>query len=277
MITKELVKGHLRKMTAQLVNPVEYQLVLDDQQIDLKPFLGQDLTLEYQGEIHCIQCGRKTNKSFQQGHCFPCMRRLMECNNCIIHPEKCNVEQGTCPQDDWAHAHCNQPHIVYLANSSGLKVGITRETQIPTRWIDQGAGQALAIFRVSNRYQSGMIEVCLKQFVADRTDWRKMLKGVAAPIDLIAARDQLLAEAAKPLQQTLAQFKTGDIQAITDSKVQTIHYPVTQYLEKIKSFSFDKTPQVEGKLLGIKGQYLIFDSGVINLRKFSGYLITIKN
>src|SRR3990167_7480403 len=161
------VIGHLRKLKSELKTPIHYSIRFDHEEILLNAYLGKTITLVYAGHIYCIQCGRKTNKSFQQGYCFPCLRRLQECHLCIIYPEKCIVESGRCPENDWAHAQCNQPHTIYLANASGLKVGITRDTQVPTRWIDQGAIQALPIFKTKNRYQAGQVEVTLKQFVSD--------------------------------------------------------------------------------------------------------------
>lgn len=265
------ISGNLRKMSAEVAQPVKYTLTLGDHPIPLNSYLGKPLELRFTGNIHCIQCGRKTSKSFQQGHCFPCMQRLMECNFCIIHPEKCHIAHSACPENDWAHAQCAQPHIVYLANSSGLKVGITRHTQTPTRWIDQGASQALPIFRVANRYQSGIIEVCLKQFINDRTDWRKLLKNTANSLNLPAERNQLLEQAREKLLAATAEFSQTDIQWLTDSTILELEYPVAHYPQKIVTLSFDKNPLVSGNLQGIKGQYLLFDTGVINIRKFSGY------
>src|ERR1700722_1856418 len=144
-------------MTTEWHTPVSYYLSLAEEQIPLNQFIGKKIQLNYLGKIYCIQCGRETKKSFQQGFCFPCYRRLLECNLCIIHPEKCRYYEGKCDPNDWAHAQCGQKQIVYLANSSGVKVGITRATQIPTRWIDQGATQGLPIFSVANRYQAGLI------------------------------------------------------------------------------------------------------------------------
>lgn len=263
------MRGNLRKLNSELAAPIQYQLCLSEQTIALNDYLDQTISLTFTGNMHCIQCGRKINKSFQQGHCFPCLRRLQECNLCIIHPERCLVESGQCPVDDWAHAHCHQTHIIYLANSSGLKVGITRHTQVPTRWIDQGAVQALPIFSAKNRYQSGIMEVALKAFVNDRTNWRKMLKNEVTPIDLTAARDQLFIEAKSKIDQVITEFN-GDIAPLTETAIE-LDYPVLQYPEKITSLSLDKTPEVSGRLLGIKGQYLLLDSGVINIRKFGGY------
>lgn len=265
--------GNLRKMSAQFTRPIEYTLVLGEHRIPLNVYLDQSLRLRFTGNIHCIQCGRQTKQSFQQGYCFPCMQRLAECHFCIIHPEKCHVEQGLCSPDDWAHAQCAQPHIVYLANSSGLKVGITRCTQMPTRWIDQGACQALPIFQVANRYQSGVIEVCLKQFVNDKTDWRKMLKQAAEPLNLPELWSTLFAKAEAPLRTAISAFPSGDITWLNDPTVTQVDYPVQYYPQKVVNLSFDKTPILGGKLHGIKGQYLFFDTGVINIRKFSGYEI----
>ena len=134
------------------------------------------------------------------------MQKLAQCDICIVRPEKCHYHEGTCREPDWADDHCMQPHIVYLANSSGVKVGITRHTQIPTRWIDQGASQALQIFRVPHRYLSGLVEVALKEHVSDRTDWRRMLKGSPKPVDLEQRRDELFAETRDTLKDLAKRF-----------------------------------------------------------------------
>ena len=267
--------GHLRKLRASLDNPVTYHLPLDDAAIPLNPLIGRPLTLAFEGEIHCVACGRKTNKSFNQGYCYPCFRDLPECDSCIVKPEQCHYAEGTCRDPAWGEQHCLQDHIVYLANSSGLKVGITRASQIPTRWIDQGATQALPVFRVAERLLSGKIEVILKQHVADRTDWRKMLKGVAEPLDLPARRDALLAECAAELEALAAGEGDGRITPLADAEPVAIAYPVEQYPAKVASLNLDKTPEVRGTLLGIKGQYLILNSGVLNVRKFAGYRVSL--
>ncbi len=163
---------------------VQYVLPIGENLLAMNEHIGETIKLSYKNEIHCISCGRKTNKSFAQGHCYPCFRRLASCDMCIMKPETCHFAEGTCREPEWGEANCFIPHYVYLANSSGIKVGITRGTQIPTRWMDQGAAQALPVFQVATRLQSGLLEVALKEFVSDRTDWRKMLKSDAEPQDL---------------------------------------------------------------------------------------------
>ncbi len=270
--------GNLRKMAATLADPVAYRMVVVEEgerrEADLTPLVGERLTLRFEGAIHCIACGRKTRKSFQQGYCFPCVRKLAECDSCIVKPEQCHFDEGTCRDEAWARGHCFQPHYVYLANSSGVKVGITRESQIPTRWIDQGATQALPIARVANRFQSGLLEVALKQHVSDRTDWRRMLKGAAEPVDLAARRDELFEKCGADIEALKARFG-ADIALLEAEPVVEITFPVRSHPARVVSHNFDKQPCVEGRLEGIKGQYLIFDSGVINLRKFGGYLVTV--
>lgn len=260
-------------MRVERNEPVQYFLPLGDFSVALTPYLGKTLHLRYLGQIFCIACGRKTSKSYNQGYCYVCFKKLAACDMCILKPETCHYAAGTCREPAWADAHCNIPHIVYLANSSGLKVGITRETQLPTRWLDQGASQALPIFRVATRYQSGRVEVTLAQHIADKTNWQALLKGDSAPLDLAAARDQLLAQCAPELAALAAEFP-GDIQALTES-VQTFQYPVLSYPAKIRAFNLDKEADVAGTLLGIKGQYLLFDTGVINIRKFTAYQVEL--
>ncbi len=255
----------MRKLSALLTDPVTYQLHLGDQDILLNDFLDKSLTLVFQGEIYCIQCGRKTAKSFQQGHCFPCMKRINECHNCMIHPERCLVEEGNCPRDDWAHRQCHAPHFIYLANSSGLKVGVTRDINVPARWIDQGASAALAIIKAPNRRQAGLVEVAFKKYVNDKTNWRVMLKNEITDMDLGAEKMRLMS--------LLPDYGSQVCEVLEHEKVVRIHYPVLSYPSVIKSLSFDETPNISGVLQGIKGQYLLLDTGVLNIRKFSGYKV----
>lgn len=270
-----MIVGNLRKMRVTLKNPVQYELVLGENYVLLNDMLGKSLTLSFKGEIECIHCGRKTKNSFSQGYCYPCTQRLAECDICIVRPEKCHFANGTCRDTDWAAKNCFIPHIVYLANTSGLKVGITRETQIPTRWIDQGATQALPIFRTSNRLQVGMIEKILSTYVADKTNWRNMLKGNVENLDLKQARDELICKTEDEISAVIEQAELNAILPFGETDVIDIHYPVLHFPQKIISHNFVKTPEVSGILNGIKGQYLIFDTGVINIRKFGGYLVSL--
>lgn len=271
-----IARGIVRKMRSRLGQPVSYSARLDDNEIALNPLIDQQLKLIFSGSIYCIHCNRKTNKSFNQGYCYPCFQKLAQCDSCIIHPERCHFEQGTCREPAWGEKYCMQDHIVYLANSSGLKVGITRATQVPTRWIDQGATQALAIMRVRSRLQSGTLEMAFKQHVADKTNWRDMLKGKAAELDMAGERDRLLAACEEDVKELMARFGFFAISVLKGIDAVSIDYPVQAYPEKITSLNFDKEPVVSGILKGIKGQYLIFDSGVINLRRFSGYEVELQ-
>lgn len=270
------MKGNLQKMRGELHQDgsIDYALRLGDDELPLNPLLGKPLTLTYSGSIHCDACGRKTSKSYAQGHCYPCMKKLARCDMCILKPETCHYAQGTCREPEWGETHCMIPHYVYLANTSGIKVGITRHSQIPTRWIDQGATQALPIFTVMTRQLSGLVETALAKLIADKTNWRAMLKGDHEPIDLRTRADTLLPEIADQLETLTSSFGDDAIRRI-DEQIIELHYPVTQYPTKITSHNFDKNPVVEGVLQGIKGQYLIFDTGVINIRKFTGYEIEV--
>jgi hypothetical protein len=186
-------------------------------------------------------------------------------------PEKCHYEQGTCRDPGWGEQYCFTDHYVYLANSSGVKVGITRGSQVPTRWIDQGATQAMPIFRVKSRYQAGLIEDRLREHVADRTHWQKMLKGNSEAVDLEQIRDEIIAKSESGISEIEQKFGLLAIQRLYHQKVVDINFPVLEFPEKVKSLNFDKQPIVEGVLQGIKGQYLILDTGVINIRKFTAY------
>ncbi|KJK06501.1 MULTISPECIES: DUF2797 domain-containing protein [Pseudomonas] len=272
----ELGRGSISKMSARLdASVVQYAFRLGEQEVPVNPLIGKTLRLEYLGAIHCSHCGRKTKTSFSQGYCYPCMTKLAQCDVCIMAPEKCHYDQGTCREPSWGEQFCMTDHVVYLANSSGIKVGITRATQLPTRWLDQGASQALPIVRVATRQQSGLVEDLFRSQVADRTNWRALLKGDAEAVDLLAVRDQLFDSCAEGLTALQARFGLQAVQPLSDGEVLEIRYPVEAYPSKIVSFNLDKNPVAEGTLLGIKGQYLIFDTGVINIRKYTAYQLAV--
>lgn len=270
------VSGRLRKMPASaghsVDDPVQYQLRLGDEQVALNELIGQPISIEFDGVIRCINCDRVTKKSFSQGFCFPCMRKLAACDSCIMSPEKCHFHLGTCREPEWGQANCMVEHVVYLANSSGLKVGITRGTQVPTRWIDQGAVDAIPMLRVATRQLSGFVEVACKAHVADRTNWRTMLKGETTELNLAAERDKLLALVAEELDALRAEHGADSIRAVQEPSL-GLSYPVDVWPQKVASHNLDKTPRVSGVLQGVKGQYLILDTGVINIRKYTGYQV----
>ncbi len=274
-----MLSGHLSKMRVELDednnNLVNYYLLLNDQELLLNQFLGKSIRLEYSGQIRCKNCQKSTKKSFSQGFCFPCMRKLAACDMCILKPELCHYAKGTCREPSWGEANCFVPHYVYLSNTSGLKVGITRHSQIPTRWIDQGATQATILFEVSNRLQSGLVEMTFKDLINDKTNWRSMLKENQADRDLISEAQGLIEQLQQKLNDLLTQQPEESIK-LKEPKVTSIRYPILEFPQKIKSHNFDKDPVVEGQLMGIKGQYLILDTGVINLRKFTSYEVNFK-
>lgn len=269
-----MVTGNLRKLAPQLTDPVTYHLPIGDERILLNELIGSDMQIKSLDEINCIHCGRKTKKSFQQGYCYPCFQSLAECDSCLMRPELCHYHKGTCREPKWGEENCFQDHFVYLANTSGIKVGITRQTNLPTRWLDQGATQALPIYKVRDRLVSGKVEVILKQHVADKTAWQRMLKGEPEKMDLISKRDFINEECSHEFTSLMQELGDDAITFLFDEKVIDINYPVEQYPEKVKSLNLDKTPEIKGKLLGIKGQYLILDTGVLNIRKFSGYKVS---
>lgn len=260
-------------MFVEATNPVSYRLELGGQQAILSEWLGKQISLEYLQQIECIHCGRLTRKSFSQGYCYPCFSNLAQCDRCIMSPEKCHFHLGTCRQPEWGMSHCMRPHIIYLSNTSGVKIGITRETQLPTRWIDQGAIQAIPVLRVSKRYHAGLIEHVFRQYVSDRTNWRNMLKNEVEVIDLHQVFESIWPQVKAQLEPELI----ADVEEIASvDGVTSLDYPAIKYPLKVTSFNLDKQPLVEGRLDAIKGQYLILDNGVINIRKYGGYLVSLE-
>ena len=260
--------GNLKKMKVIPDNPVSYILELGESEILMTDFIGKNIRFEFHDEINCMKCGKKTKKSFAQGYCYPCFISIPETEECVLRPELCLAHEGISRDMEYAKQHCLNDHFVYLAVSSGLKVGVTRSSQIPTRWIDQGASKAIKLAKTPNRYTAGLIEVELKIYMADKTNWRNMLTN---KIDQSA---DLFVEKHKAINLLNSDLKTY---IDPDNQVYEFYYPVNEYPEKVASLNFDKTPVVEGILNGIKGQYLLFDNNkVINIRKFGGYKVSLK-
>ncbi len=265
---KELFRGQLFKMLVTHSSPVLYQLKSNDDFIDVNDWVGKNIRITFLNKINCIKCDKLTKKSFGQGYCYPCFISAPETSECVIKPELCRAHLGEGRDVEWEERNHNQPHYVYLATSSAVKVGVTRETQVPTRWIDQGATEAIIVAKTPNRYLAGVIEVALKDMFTDKTNWRKMLKN-----DIIddANLEEQKWELEEILPDDLSQYMDEN------DKIYGFNYPVKNYPEKVSSFNLDKDPIAQGKIEGIKGQYLIFDNNkVINIRKYTGYHVSIE-
>ncbi len=262
-----IASGNILKMKSQLGEVVEYSLPIGNDLLPMNQFLEKKLSLKFDGEINCIHSGKKIKKTYNQGYSYDSFIKLASCDICIVKPELCHFDKGTCREPEWGKANCFTPHVIYLSDTSSIKVGITRKSQVPTRWIDQGATRAIPLVEVDNRMISGQVEVELKSMFNDKTNWRNMLKGLRSEVDLEEQKETVFEEFAE-------LFDDMGVEEIEDSVVE-INYPVVEYPKKIISLGFDKTPLVEGTLIGIKGQYLILDIGVINLRKHQGYSIEL--
>jgi hypothetical protein len=269
--------GILRKMRVVDGDPVSYYL--KDATIGappaadhaLTPHVGAPVWLRFTGEIRCTLCGRATKKTFNDGYCFPCSQSRAEADICIVKPELCHHGQTDhpCRDETFAQSQCFQPHVLYVSLTSGMKIGITRRVNLPSRWIDQGAVAAMPLAVLPDRRAVGLLEKRLSdEGFADRTHWTRMLKGDPPVDDLMPFADRVA--------QRLSDWETPGLLPAAECVVRTFHYPVRQWPEKVTSFNLDKTPEAGGVLQGIKGQYLIFTEGVINLRKYSGYRVEVR-
>jgi hypothetical protein len=258
---------NLQKMRVKAESPISYFFYINNSEISVNQFIGKKIRIEWQNEIHCVSCGNKTNKSFAQGFCYPCFMSVPEAAPCILRPELCEAHKGIARDTEWSEKNCLTDHYVYLSITSGVKVGVTRSSQIPTRWIDQGAVHAIKLARTPNRYIAGIIETSLKKYVSDKTSWQRMLKNeYDENINLIEKKSEI--------SELIKADYRGLIEK--DNTIFSFCFPVQQYPEKIKSINLEKDLVFEGKLAGIKGQYLIFENGfVINIRKYGGYKIKL--
>lgn len=252
-------------MSTSLDEEVQYSFNIDGEKVILNDWIGKEVALHFTGEINCIDCGKLTNKSFGQGFCYPCFMNSPQNSPCIIRPELCEAHEGKGRDVEWEETHHNRPHFVYLAKSSGVKVGVTREDQIPTRWIDQGASEGIKLAYVPYRQLAGEIEVLLKEFISDKTNWQRMLKNQISSVDLLDLKEEMIENLPEEYHDFIAD----------DDDVISLNYPVYQYPTKVQSIKLEKVNQFKAVLKGIKGQYLIFEGGiVINLRNHSGFKVS---
>lgn len=266
--------GILRKMETRLSTETaderalaEYTLKTGTSEWAVNRSVGKHVRLVFMDEIHCLHCGRKTKKSYGQGYCYPCFISIPETDACVLRPELCQAHLGISRDMSWSEEHCLQDHYVYLALSGGVKVGVTRHSQVPVRWIDQGAHQAVILAKTPNRHLAGEIEVALKKHMSDKTNWRLMLtRDMPEDTDLVSLKHSVRSLIPEELRHYYFE----------DDHVTKIRYPVLRFPEKVSGVNFDKQREIEGVLTGIRGQYLIFDGGrVFNVRRHGGYLTEI--
>lgn len=246
---------------------VDYQLMLSGEALPLNQFIGSDISLRFLNEIRCVDCGKGTKKSFGEGFCYNCFIGSANNSPCIIRPELCEGHLGKGRDIEWEKKHHVQEHIVYLALSSQVKVGVTRSTQLPTRWIDQGATAAIVLARVPYRQLAGTMEVALKEYLTDKTSWQKMLKNEIGDYLLDDEKWRIADLLPRDMQEYICELES----------LVHINYPVIEYPDKVASVGFEKVPEIQGKLMGIKGQYLLLDNNrVLNIRSHSGYVVEFK-
>lgn len=253
-------------MWTRLEKPVQYTLLANGEEISVNNWLGKKVSIKYLNEINCVRCAKKTKTSFFQGFCYSCFSTSPQADPSVLRPELCEAHNGIARDMAWAEKNSLIDHYVYLSFTGSIKVGVTRHTQIPTRWIDQGAGWAIKLAKTPYRQLAGQIEVELKQYVNDKTNWRKMLSDFSLPLDMLEQKDEYCELLSEELQYYISD----------EDEVMEITYPVLQYPLKIKSINLDKIDEYEGVLSGIKGQYLIFEDGhVFNVRKHGGYKVEL--
>lgn len=265
--------GNIRKMRTELSEEVQYTLPLYDvieplEMVSMNQFIGQEISLQFENEINCVVTGKRIKKAYGDGMSYDAFMSSPMASPSIIRPELSRIHEGIALRDkEWEEKHHLTPHLVYLSLTSEVKVGVTRETNIPYRWIDQGAVEAIILAEVPYRQLAGAIEVALKEYRSDKTNWRKMLKNEYEPTDLLDHKDELIEYLDEDLQQFISD----------NDEITKIKYPVMSYPIKVTSMKLDKIPLIEKKLKGIKGQYLIFsDDTVFNMRSHSGYKVTLE-
>ncbi len=261
------MRGFNSELTHQADTTIRYFWTLGDEQVEISDMLGRQVNIRFQGEKRCIACGRKVSKLYQNGYCFPCVTTLAETDLCIVKPHECHHHLGTCRDNEFAATHCMIPHYVYLAVSSHAKVGLTRKHREFTRWVDQGAVRAMLIAELPTRKMAGELEMEIAKTMPDKTDWRKMVQGKADDVNL--------RELANAVEEQLPDEWRSYL--LPERVVHEFEYPFLagEPAPKAKSMNAEKE-QISGRLIGIRGQYLLFPEGVFQVKKHSGMLLDVQ-
>jgi hypothetical protein len=223
-------QGVLSKMQTEFGDPIQYYLVFENSFLNMNQVLNKELEINFEG-YQCLNCGKK-KKIYRQGFCYDCFYSSPAVGDWIMKPELSTAHLGIADRDLAYEEQVQlQPHIVYLALSSEVKVGVTRKTQVPTRWIDQGASQAISIVEVPNRYLAGITEVALKSHYTDKTNWRKMVQNDLAHVDLVAEKLKL---------EKLIPAEVQEFYHLEKNDVYQMHFPVLNYPKKVNSLNLTK-------------------------------------
>jgi hypothetical protein len=269
------ITTHLRKMVTTLDEQglATYHLPIvnileSNDKASLNEWVGSNIQIEFTGNIHCVATGKKIKKTFGEGLSYEAfLTSPLSCPS-IVRPELSRIHEGIALRDfEWEQKHHNQPHYVYLSRTSNIKVGVTRSTNLISRWIDQGASEGIRIAETPYRQLAGSIEVMLKEHLGDKTAWQSMLKGECSETaDLLGKKNEVLEYFPEDWHSFIAN----------DDDVHKITYPVLQLPAKPKSIKLDTCPLLQGRLLGIKGQYWLLDNDrVINIRSHAGYEVNL--
>lgn len=272
------IQLNARKMDTSIKDGiVQYTITNGVTSLDVNALIGSSVDIEYLGKMNCIHCEAETSKLYM-GYCKTCSETLARADQCSLSPEKCHYENGTCREPAWGDANCFGKHLVYISNTGKRKVGITRHSsdEHSSRWRDQGASSAAAFIVTANRKLAGLVEVICKKHISDRTHWTKMLAAVEPDNDMGAFIEDFKLLIKEDIEALQREYGLIAIQWVEKPKVQQIAYPTLSMPSKVKSINLEKTPTFTGKLVAIKGMYLIFECGsVINIRKYAGYLLSI--
>lgn len=270
-----VLEGPLAKLRAEGSDPVRYALAVAGAGVAIDPYIGQGVRVRWLRRIVCATCGGATNRSYGQGHCYACFAGRAACDLCVRSPDRCHYHLGTCREPEWGRANCMREHIVYLAHSSDVKVGITRADQVPVRWLDQGAVAALPVARTASRRAAGHLEAAAKALLPDRTDWRKMVQADPPPHDL-RQHAQALRRRLAPALPAIVAAAQGDAIDWIDGEEWSARYPRLEATAPLaQTLDLEAINAFEGVLLGIKGQYLLFDCGAFNVRRHTGFVVTV--
>lgn len=261
-----MFKGVLNKMKTEINDNVNYYLELGDDFINLNQIINSKLELNFEG-YQCLNCSSDI-QIYRQGHCKKCFFELPSTADWVMKPELSKAHLNIEDRDlEFEKDVQLKPHILYLAYSSNVKVGVTRKSQIPYRWIDQGAINAIEIAEFPNRFLAGVSEVELKKHYADKTNWREMLKTSQCTVELESEREKAFEK---------LPVESSEMAKSNNFSTFKINYPVLKYPVKPKSLNIIKEKSFTNELVGIKGQYLIFkDETVFNIRSNEGVVISL--
>jgi hypothetical protein len=191
-------------------------------------------------------------------------RGMMQCPLCAYKDiARVHTRLDFTGYEEVAEQFLNRPYSIYLVSFGDLvKCGVTKRERVAERVKEQGADFFVEIMRLENGKDTYEMEALLQNEYGFRNAIRNDTK-----LKLLGKENR------EPLEKALGLLK-GSVAfgefVVEGAKVEKLEYDIPS--------SFEVADELEGKIIGAKGQLLFFENGsakVVNMKKMNGEIARI--